>query len=105
MAFRAIPSDNGSYRCRTTNFGSANGSCNTLCASYTHEGTGNADAGATDGGPRVTAGRYQKEIERAGQVRWKTPLRIHMDIPTGPGVDADGFHGCRDGGGQAYTGP
>ena len=78
VAFCPIPSDNGSYRCRTTNFGSTfDGSCNSICPSYTHKGAGNTDAGATDGGPRVTAERYQKEIGRAEK---RGPIRSEKSL-------------------------
>jgi len=61
VALCPISSNNSSYSCCSTH----DGSSDFLCAPYVDGRTGNSDVEATDGGLRVAAECYKKEVGRA----------------------------------------
>jgi len=92
-----------SYWRHPTDLGSTNGSCFAahVCLD---KGARDTDAGTAGEGSGVASGRRQKEIGRAERVKWSAYTLTNTHLSIGHRADADGFHGCQDGGGQACTG-
>ena len=90
------------WRCRA-DLGSINCSWSAFRACFDKR-AGDTDAGAAGEGSGVASGCHQKEAGRAERVKWSACTLTNTHLSIGHQTDADGFHGCQDGGGQACTG-